>query len=100
MALISLPLCIILAFHNKSCLLFWANFALMSLFRLYRFFVMILVHEGPRMKNEMKSCGEKSTPQMHKWLPEVNKQKFTHPQATRRGSDRRGSGRGRVYSLL
>ena len=33
---------------------------------------------------------------MHKWLPEVNK----HPQATRRGSDRRGSGRGRVCSLL
>ena len=22
---------------------------------------------------------------MHKWLPAVNKQKFTHPQATRRG---------------
>ena len=34
--------------------------------------------------------------QLHKRLPEVNKQKFTHPQATSRGSDRRGSGRGRV----
>ena len=35
----------------------------------------------------------------HKWLPEVNKQRFT-PQTTIRGSDRRGSGRGRVCSLL
>ena len=37
---------------------------------------------------------------VHKWLPEINKQKFTHPQAASRGSDRRGSGRGRVCSLL
>ena len=36
---------------------------------------------------------------VHKWLPEINKQKFT-PQATTRDSDRRGSGRGRVCSLL
>ena len=38
--------------------------------------------------------------QFHKWLPEVNKQKFTHSQATSRGSDRRGGGRGRVCSLM
>ena len=36
---------------------------------------------------------------MHKWINAVNKQKFTHPQATRRGSNRRGSGRGRACSL-
>ena len=38
--------------------------------------------------------------QLHKWLPEVNKQKFAHPQATSMGNDRRGSGRGRVCSLM
>ena len=38
--------------------------------------------------------------QVRKWLPAVNKHKFTHPQVTSRGSDRRGNGRGRVCSLM
>ena len=57
-----------------------------------------------RVWNLIQACDVQSSDykvytQLHKWLPEVNKQKFT-PPATSRVSDRRGSGRGRVCSLM